>query len=250
MDTRTATATTALVIQNQGGGGLGRWTSWLTERGVTPHIVLAHEGEAVPDRLEHSALIVLGGAYLPDDDANAPWLPATRNLVRQALADVTPMFGICLGGQMLAQVAGGEVRGSHGTPEFGSTRLSLRPEAATDPLFRELPEHPHAIQNHVDAVTALPTGAHWLIRSEHCPYQGFRVGPAAWGVQFHPETTAERITGWNRDRLTRHGAPATEALLAQALRDEPADTDTWRAVAHRFADVVTARAEDPGARTG
>ncbi|WP_329230560.1 type 1 glutamine amidotransferase [Streptomyces sp. NBC_01460] len=242
-----ATAT-ALVVQHQPGEGLGRWTEWLAERGVTPRVVHAYEGEPVPDRLEHPALIVLGGAHLPDDDVDAPWLPATRELVRQALAEETPMFGICLGGQMLAQVAGGDVRGNHGTPEFGSTRLSLRPEAATDPVFRGLPAHPAAIENHVDAITALPAGARWLVRSEHCPYQGFRVGPAAWGVQFHPEASAEHIRGWNRDRLDRHGAPAPETLHALALRDEPTATDTWRTVAHRFADVVTATVRPPGSR--
>ncbi|MFF3302531.1 type 1 glutamine amidotransferase [Streptomyces sp. NPDC001741] len=244
----TGTTATALAVQHQPGGGLGRWAQWLAERGVTPRVVHAYEGEPLPDRLEHSALIVLGGAYLPDDDVNAPWLPATRKLVRQALAEETPMFGICLGGQMLAQVAGGDVRGNHGTPEFGSTRLSLRPEAATDPVFHGLPAHPVAIENHVDAITALPAGAHWLVHSEHCPYQGFRVGSAAWGVQFHPETTAERILGWNRDRLDRHGAPAPETLHALALRDEPAATGSWRTVAHRFADVVTATAGRAGLR--
>ncbi|WP_405708220.1 MULTISPECIES: type 1 glutamine amidotransferase [unclassified Streptomyces] len=237
---------TALVVQNHSGGGPGRWTAWLAERGVTAHVLRAYEGAPLPDRLEHPALIVLGGAYLPDDDARAPWLPATRALVRQAVIEETPMFGICLGGQMLAHVAGGEVRGKHGPPEFGSTRLSLRPEAARDPLFHGLPAHPPAIENHVDAITALPAGAHWLVRSEHCPYQGFRIGSAAWGVQFHPETTAERIRGWNRDRLKRNGAPVPETLHALALRDEPVATDTWRTVAHRFADIVTARARCPG----
>ncbi|MEU9321110.1 type 1 glutamine amidotransferase [Streptomyces sp. NPDC048295] len=233
---------TALVVQHDPGGGPGRWTAWLAERGVTTHVVRAYEAAPLPDRLEYPALVVLGGAYLPDDDVRAPWLPATRALVRQALTEETPMFGICLGGQMLAHIAGGEVRGKHGPPEFGSTRLSLRPEAAGDPLFHGLPAHPPAIENHVDAITALPAGAHWLARSERCPYQGFRVGSAAWGVQFHPETTAERIRGWNRDRLNRNGAPAPETLHALALRDEPTATDTWRTVAHRFADIVTARA--------
>lgn len=245
-----STTATVLVVQHQPGGGLGRWTEWLSERGVTPQVVHAYEGEPVPDRLEHPALIVLGGAHLPDDDANAPWLPATRALVRQAVAEETPMFGICLGGQMLAQVTGGEVRGNHGTPEFGSTRLSLRPEAAADPVFHGLPAHPPAIENHVDTITALPAEAHWLVSSADCPYQGFRIGPTAWGVQFHPETTAERIRGWNRDRLTRHGAPDPEALHAQALRDEPAATETWRTVAHRFADVVTSQVRDPGPKSG
>ncbi|MEV0848414.1 type 1 glutamine amidotransferase [Streptomyces sp. NPDC049954] len=235
----TGTTATALVIQHGPAGGLGPWAGWLAGRGVRAHVLPAYEGAPVPDRLEHDALVVLGGAYLPDDDARAPWLPATRDLVRQALSGATPLFGICLGGQMLAQVAGGEVRAEHGTPEFGSTRLSLRPEAAHDPLFHGLPAHPRAIENHVDAITALPPGAHWLAHSEHCPYQGFRVGPSAWGVQFHPEATAERIRHWNPGRLSRHGAPDPETLRALALREEPSTVETWRTVAHRFADVVT-----------
>lgn len=242
----TGVTATALVVQNDPRGGPGRWGGWLTERGVAVRVVPAHEGAPIPDRLDRRALIVLGGACLPDDDDLVPWLPATRALVRQALAEQVPMFGICLGGQMLAQVAGGEVRGKHGPPEFGSTRLGLRPEAAEDPLFHGLPAHPSAIENHVDAITALPAGAHWLARSDNCPYQAFRIGPAAWGVQFHPETAAERIRGWNRDRLRRNGAPAPEILHARALRDELAATETWRTVAHRFADIVTGAARRPG----
>ncbi|MFF2008585.1 type 1 glutamine amidotransferase [Streptomyces sp. NPDC058195] len=242
----TGVTATALVVQNVSGGGPGRWAAWLTERGVTVRVVRAHEGAPLPDRLEDSALVVLGGAFLPDDDVRAPWLPAVRALLRQALAERTPVFGICLGGQMLAHVAGGEVRGHHGPPEFGSTRLDLRPEASDDPLFHGLPAHVSAIENHVDAITALPAGAHWLVRSEHCPYQAFRIGSAAWGVQFHPENTAERIRGWNSDRLHRNGAPTPQTLHARALRDEPAATETWRTVAHRFADIVTGTARKPG----
>ncbi|MFJ2900114.1 type 1 glutamine amidotransferase [Streptomyces sp. NPDC087218] len=247
MSTDGVTAT-ALVVQHEPGGGPGRWAAWLEERGVTMRVVRAYEGAPLPGRLEHPGLVVLGGARLPDDDARAPWLPATRALVRQAIDEGTPMFGICLGGQLLAHVAGGEVRGQHGPPEFGSTRLSLRPEAAGDPLFHGLPAHPPAIENHVDAITALPADAHWLVRSERCPYQAFRIGSAAWGVQFHPETTAERIRSWNRDRLDRNGAPPPETLHALALRDEPEATEAWRTVAHRFADIVTARDRRPGPR--
>lgn len=66
-------------------------------------------------------------------------------------------------------------------------------------------------------------------------------------MQFHPETTAERIRGWDPDRLSRHGAPDPEALHILALRDEPAATGTWRTVAHRFAGLVVSAA---GTRAG
>lgn len=234
---------TALVVQNTPTGGPGRWEGWLTEGGLTLDVVRAHDGEPLPERLRprYQALIVLGGAFLPDDDTRAPWLARTRELVGEALETDLPVFGICLGGQMLAQVAGGAVRGEHGTPEFGSTELTLRQEAARDPLFQDLPQHPRAIENHVDAIVELPPGAAWLAQTDGCPYQAFRLGERAWGVQFHPEGAADRIPGWSVERLSRHGADR-DRLHQDALRTDAASAEIWRRVALRFARQATTAA--------
>ncbi len=236
MTARTPPVPTALVVQNTPSGGPGRWADWLAEGGLALDVVRAYDGQPLPARLRpgHHALIVLGGGYLPDDDARAPWLAGTRALAREALETGAPVFGICLGGQLLAQVAGGAVRGEHGRPEFGSTELTMRQEAEGDPLFAGLPERPRAIENHVDAITALPPDAVWLAQTDGCPYQAFRLGGSAWGVQFHPETTADRIRGWNTDRLARHGADR-DRLHRAALRDDAASAEVWRRVALRFA---------------
>ncbi|MFF0227253.1 type 1 glutamine amidotransferase [Streptomyces sp. NPDC004629] len=228
---------TVLAVRSSADSGPGRWGRWLSQGGVEVETVRADAGAPVPRRLAHSALLVLGGGCLPDDDERAPWLAATRELMRQALADGVPVFGICLGGQMLAQVAGGRVAGEHGAPEFGSTVLTMRPEAGRDPLFQGLPEHPSALENHVAAIVALPAGAHWLAGSERCPYQAFRVGEAAWGVQFHPEAGPERIRRWSEERLRRHGMDRAELHRVAAERD-PATARTWREVALRFATRV------------
>ncbi|MDH6223414.1 type 1 glutamine amidotransferase [Streptomyces sp. MJP52] len=239
------TAPTALVIQNFPGGGPRRWGDWLDEADLGCEVVEAHTGAALPDAPaagRHAALVVLGGPFMPDDDVRAPWLPAVRALTRRALDTGLPYFGICLGGQLLAQVAGGEVRAGHGAPEAGSTPLTLLPGAvAGDPLLHGLPGRVTAVEHHVDAVTALPPAAHWLARSRTCPYQAFRVGPAAWGVQFHPETGAEDLVHWNPGRLARNGFDHAE-LLARARQDEAAAAEVWRTVAHRFAAVATGRA--------
>jgi GMP synthase-like glutamine amidotransferase len=230
-----------LVVQNAAGGGPGRFGGWLAEGGLTVDVVPAFDGGELPERLEHQALVVLGGGYLPDDDARAPWLAPTRALVAEALREGAPVFGICLGGQLLARVAGGTVAARHGSPEIGSTPLTLRPEAGSDPLFRGLPRRVTAIERHVDAVTALPPGAVWLAESERCPYQAFRVGERAWGVQFHPETAPARLRTWDQHRLAEQGvADEAAELHAQAERDAPAATPVWREVAHRFAGLVEA----------
>jgi GMP synthase (glutamine-hydrolysing) len=234
-------AATALVVQNTPTGDPGRWAGWLAEGGLALDVVRAHDGEPLPERLRprYQALIVLGGGFLPDDDTRAPWLARTRELVGEALETDLPVFGICLGGQMLAQVAGGAVRGEHGRPEFGSTELTLRQEAASDPLFQDLPPSPRAIENHVDAIVELPPGAAWLAQSDGCPYQAFRLGERAWGVQFHPESAADRIPGWSTARLTRYGADR-DRLHQAALRTDAASAEVWRRVALRFARQAAA----------
>lgn len=117
--------------------------------------------------------------------------------------------------------------------------LTLRPEAAEDLLFWGLSESPTAIENHLDAVVRLPPGARWLASSERCPYQAFRVGEAAWGVQFHPETGPERMAQWPEDRVERYGVDREE-LRRAVLRVDPAAARVWREVALRFAARVTA----------
>ncbi|EST34037.1 hypothetical protein N566_18955, partial [Streptomycetaceae bacterium MP113-05] len=209
-----------LVVQNGPDGGPGRFGAWLTGAGLALDVVHGYrpDGPPVPAALRHQGVVVLGGGYLPDADDRAPWLAPTRALVAQALERDVPVFGICLGGQLLARVAGGTVRGEHGDPEVGSTELTLRAEAEQDVLFRGLPARVTAIENHVDAITVLPPGARWLARSEQCPYQAFRVGSRAWGVQFHPEATAAQTRRWEPERLRRLGFDAAE-VAERADRD-------------------------------
>ncbi|MFI8848828.1 type 1 glutamine amidotransferase [Streptomyces sp. NPDC053499] len=235
----------ALVVQNTAKGGPGRFGDWLAEAGVAVETVRAYEGAPLPSRLTQEALVVLGGGFMPDDDARAPWLAPTRTLLEQALEEEKPVFGICLGGQLLAHVAGGRVAAEHGEPEIGSIPLTLRPEAGDDPLFQGLPARVTAIERHVDAITALPPGAVWLAESVRCPYQAFRVGRRAWGVQFHPETDPDRIRTWDPGRLAAHGLDRAE-LLRRALEDAVTATPVWRRLAHRFAAQAVRPARPDG----
>ncbi|MGH3310270.1 MAG: type 1 glutamine amidotransferase [Streptomyces sp.] len=229
-----------LVVQNTPDGGPRRFGTWLRRYGLSLDVVHAYAGDPLPARLtRHQALVVLGGGYMPDADDRAAWLAPTRALAGEALETGVPVFGICLGAQLLAHVAGGTVRAEHGRPEAGSTALTLRPETDDDALFHGLPAHVTAIEHRVDAITDLPPDAHWLVRSERCPVQAFRVGESAWGVQFHPEATAQVIHGWDPQHLREQGFDHEE-LIRAAERDEPASTEVWSELTRRFAAVVTA----------
>lgn len=226
-----------LVVQNARSGGLGRFEPWWQEAGLAITTVHAYAGEPIPDLDGHDGLALLGGGLMPDDDHRAGWLPREREITAAAVDSGRPLLGICLGGQLLAHVAGGTVRAEHGLPEAGSTTLTRRAEADDDPLFGPLPDEFLATENHVDQITELPADAAWLAHSERCPVQAFRVGDLAWGMQFHPEVDADRIRAWDPDRLAAKGFDHDE-VVREAESTEPHTEPVWRAFAERFASLV------------
>ncbi|KAA0931833.1 type 1 glutamine amidotransferase [Streptomyces apricus] len=233
-----------LAVRNAARSGAGRLPSWFADEGIT---LVEVDGARAPDRPDGwAAVLLLGGGFLPDDDARAPWLPAQRALARRAVADGVPLLGICLGAQVLALAAGGTVRGAHGEPERGSCTVALRAEAATDPLFRWLPRRFPVIQNHRDQITRLPPGAVHLAANEACPVQAFRLGRCAWGVQFHPEADADRLLRWDEAALAGEGLDLA-GLRERALAAEPASAAAARALVAAFAAVAR---EHAGSRTG
>ncbi|MBM6401710.1 type 1 glutamine amidotransferase [Phycicoccus sp. MQZ13P-5] len=195
-------------------------------------------GENVPSAPDAvDGVLLLGGGLMPDEDERAPWLPAERALTAAAVAQGRPLLGICLGAQVLAHVAGGTVVASSGRPEHGSVLVERLPASADDALFRALPPTFPAIEHHRDEVTLLPPGAVHLARSATCPVQAFRVGERAWGVQFHPEASAERLARWDPARLAGEGFDLA-ALRVAADTAEPESEAAARILCRAFTDVV------------
>jgi GMP synthase (glutamine-hydrolysing) len=229
--------TTVLIIENSPGSGAGQLLRWLDERGTSPVIVRASAGEPIPASADdHAALILLGGGMLPDADADSPWLPAERELLRAA-HDRVPVLGICLGAQLLAYTFGGEVRGKHGLPEKGVTELTLLPDAEDDPLLVGLPATVRAIESHRDQITRLPADAVPLMSSERCTHQMLRIGSSR-GVQFHPEVTVDRVRRWDADTMRSWGF-TPEVVIAEAERYEAELEQTWSTVFGRFLDLAS-----------
>ncbi|MBG0829300.1 type 1 glutamine amidotransferase [Planomonospora sp. ID67723] len=230
------------VIEHEAAAGLGFFAEWLAGTGAACEIVRPYLGETVP---EHAAdgLIVLGGEAAAWQDEDYPWLPATRELLRRAVADGVPTLGICLGAQLLTLACGGTVeRGDLGL-EIGACRISPLPAADGDPLFDGLldgAEPAVAVQYHGDAMTRLPAGAVPLATGEIYPNQAYRLGERAWAVQFHPEATPEIFLDWTNgsaDHLTAQGHPVEE-LNTRVKAAETRLTATWKPLAERFAAVV------------
>jgi GMP synthase-like glutamine amidotransferase len=110
-------------------------------------------------------------------------------------------------------------------------------------LFADLPMTPDVMQYHNDVVTTLPQGAVLLLSSMGYPNQAWRQGPAAWGLQFHIETSAEDVREWARTE----GRPLTGRLGPMLDDADETMAEVWREFAQRF--VAFARDYVPAAAT-
>lgn len=163
---------------------------------------------------DFTAIIPMGGKGHVSDADLTPALRSQRLLLRQAIEVGVPVFGICLGGQLLASAIGGVVRAAE-EPEIGWLEIAPTDGARDDPVFGVLDRSAGVYQWHHD-VFEPPVGTSALATSAAVAYQAFRVdGAEAWGIQFHPETTPELWELW----MARNPIEVKEAGVdVEALR--------------------------------
>lgn len=231
-----------LVVEHQSDAGLGLVGERLRAHQVEVVTVGPDVGAEVPGSLAgFDALIVLGGSMGPTEDSRAPWLPATRKLLAEAVASELPTLGICLGAQLLATATGGHVRTMPEGPEVGVHEVRFAEGAAADPLFADLAgAHLPAVQWHWLEADRLPAAAQVLASNGACENQAFRIGERAWGVQFHPEALAQTAQNWADDGAEDlRGIGLTgEAVVDSVRAAEPELRAAWSQVADRFVDLV------------
>lgn len=225
-----------LVVLNDPDSTPGRIPEWLPEFGLTPEVV---PGPELPESLAgYAGLILLGGGLMPDDDEHYPFLVRERALAEKALAGGVPALGICLGGQLLAHISGGQVVEKSGQTERGMCRLEVLPEAADDPVFGQFAGGAlDMIEHHQDSITVAPPTGTVLVSTDICPVQAFRLGDVAWGLQFHPEAFPERVATWDADKLRAQGVDP-DALAADAMARAPKNEAQARAVFGAWAGLV------------
>jgi GMP synthase (glutamine-hydrolysing) len=231
---------TTLVVQNVPSAPIGRLGEWLGAAGLDLEV---RDWPGLPDDLSgHDGLVVLGGGTVGDEP------PHVRQLLAAAIADELPTLAICYGAQLLAAVLGGRVGPNPDGPEFGAQLIAKRANAATDPLFREMPITPDVIQWHHDAVLELPASAVLLASSPVCDVQAFRAGRVAWGIQFHVETTPAIVRRWAASDAAALEAYDVAAILERADAVHADIAEVWRPFAERFASIVRAPSSVPATR--
>jgi GMP synthase-like glutamine amidotransferase len=146
----------------------------------------------------YEAVIVFGGSMHADQDDRHPWLREEDAFIRDLLERRVPVLGVCLGIQLIAKAAGAAVYPVADGPEIGWFPVELTDGAVGDPVLGTLPARFDAFGWHYYTYD-LPEGAEESARSPRCN-QAFRLGEAAWGIQFHPEVTLETVRSWLDDK--------------------------------------------------
>ncbi|MCB0131092.1 MAG: glutamine amidotransferase [Caldilineaceae bacterium] len=178
-------------------------------------VVNAVQDGPLPSLTDVWGIVVTGSHAMVTDDA--PWCRAVAMWLRDAITAQVPTLGICFGHQLLAQAAGGTVGYHDDGPEMGRVLAHALPRATDDPIFGRLPAAFHTLNGHFQFVHQLPPGAVALVTTERDSCHAFRLGNAAWGVQFHPEfdeTVTAVYLDQSRDALGAAGLDAQQ-LIAQ-----------------------------------
>ncbi len=209
----------------------GDFTHWIRTAaglgGAQVDVSRVLDGHAPPMAQAYAGVLITGsGAMVTEREA---WSESTAEWLREAAHAGVPLLGICYGHQLLAHALGGRVDYNPHGREMGTVAVHLHPEAASDPLFRGLPQGFAAQTTHLQTVAAPPPDAVVLARSHLDACQSFRWRSHVWGLQFHPEFGVTHMRGYiaaRRDALQREGHCYRRML--ESVRPAPQARDVLR----------------------
>ena len=212
----------------------------LIERGIAVERVLLADGGVLPDWRDFAGVIVMGGPMGAYDTGKFTWLGPELAFIREAARAGCPVWGVCLGAQLLASALGARVWPGP-RPEVGICEVSPAAGARHDPVFGGLTGPVPVLQWHTDTFE-LPAGAVLLASSAQYPHQAFRVG-RAYGIQFHIEVPVDLAAQWveipeyARSLASVHGDGSAGALLSELARSLPVMTSVARALFGNWLDA-------------
>lgn len=183
----------------------------------------------LPEHTQWAGVIITGSPESLTEPR--PWMPQALNYVRSLVEERTPTFGICFGHQMLGVALGGRVENNPNGREVGTVDLHVHAQDLLLPAVCEGPVSSFKVNmTHMDSVVQLPKGARVLASTALEPHAMVQFGPAAWGVQFHPEIDQVAMRGYidhRRDHLVFESLDGA-ALHARA-QDTPKSVELMRA---------------------
>lgn len=204
-----------LIVHHDGIAGLANLASSLDAR---DRVVVEVDAtiDDLPDPDGHDGVLVLGGRMSVAGDLE-DWAEAELEFLRQADTAEIPVFGICLGSQLLARAHGGRVA-TREVPEKAIIALHRTAIGRDDPVSAGWPDGAPALLHHNDEVVDLPEDAEQLLLGSD--------GPTMWrlrrshAVQSHPEAGVDDLLAWLDAGLSA-ASPADADLVETARTAEP-----------------------------
>ncbi len=192
-----------LVLQHLERERPGLYVNLAEQRGFSVCTFRLDLGDSLPELSNGDLLLVLGGPMGIRDIGTLtyPWLIEEVGLIKEALNQGIGLIGVCLGAQLLAYAAGGDVE-------------ILQEEESDQPLAEIGWDHifPQLLENHCKLTTLLgnpfpvlhwhgdrillPNTAELIASSCRCKEQLFSIGSLAYGLQFHVEVDDEMVNTW------------------------------------------------------
>ena len=212
-----------LVLQHLEIEGPGLFNEIAKERDMNIEIIRLDLGDELPKTNKDDLLLIMGGPMGVKDieSIKYPWLKSESDFIKFELKKKTRIIGVCLGAQLLANAAGGDVE----TLKYGSPPKPL-PEIGWSQVFfnqsdndlNKFCETPfYVLHWHGDRIL-LPKNAELIAGSKRCKEQFFKIGDFAYGLQFHIESSKEMTERWiNEDKLfiNKGLGPKGQAILRE-----------------------------------
>ncbi len=150
-----------------------------------------YERQWLPELNGIYAVIITGSHAMVTK--RAEWSVYLADWIREVAYNNVPLLGICYAHQLIAQALGGDAGYHPRGPEMGTTLIEITQEGKTDLLMQGLPPIIPVHVTHAQTVTELPQRSRILAYNSFEPHHAIAYGPQTWGLQFHPEFTADIV---------------------------------------------------------
>lgn len=203
-----------LVVHHDEIAGLAHLAESLAARDLDVVEVDATTDE-LPDPSAHDGVLVLGGRQSVAGELD-DWVGPELAFLRAADAAEVPVFGICLGSQLLGLAHGGEVAPRE-EAEKAIVALHRTAPGRADDIVAGWPDGAPGLAHHNDEVVVLPDEAEQLLLGSD--------GATMWrlrnsyAIQTHPEAGVESLRLW-MDAALSEPAPGDDDLLEAAATSD------------------------------